>query len=269
VYRLDFNKIIFAFNYFMHRELNIINKKQNHAQVTSVSSKLYDDLKEQERTAKLKTVFVQPILDSNDKKSLIVNDERYYETAEQDYFRYRCFELCAYEIINNHINGEVAEAGVFRGIFARLINAVFPDRKLYLFDTFESYNPDEFEAEVKKGRFEPKLFDGHLDTNVELVLNIMEHPDSCVIRKGYFPQTAEGLENERFSFVSIDLNLEQSTYDALVWFYPRLNEGGYIFMHDYNIYDSIKTAVERYERDYGSVKKIPIADFAGTLVIVK
>lgn len=45
------------------------------------------------------------------------------------------------QVINSyHLNGCVAEAGVFQGNFAKVINANFPDRKLYLFDTFEGFD---------------------------------------------------------------------------------------------------------------------------------
>ena len=38
-----------------------------------------------------------------------------------------------------HIEGACAEAGVFEGDFAKYINLYFPERKLYLFDTFEGF----------------------------------------------------------------------------------------------------------------------------------
>jgi O-methyltransferase len=48
-------------------------------------------------------------------------------------------ELVAHEIYENNVIGEVAELGVYRGDFASIINALFPDRKLYLFDTFRGF----------------------------------------------------------------------------------------------------------------------------------
>lgn len=43
-------------------------------------------------------------------------------------------------IYSNNISGCVAEVGVFQGEFASVINKNFPDRKLYLFDTFEGFD---------------------------------------------------------------------------------------------------------------------------------
>ena len=46
--------------------------------------------------------------------------------------------LLAEQILEKEIPGAVAELGVFRGDFAALINAAFPDRVLHLFDTFDA-----------------------------------------------------------------------------------------------------------------------------------
>ena len=40
----------------------------------------------------------------------------------------------------------VAEGGVFRGDFAKYINKVFPDSKLYLFDTFEGFDSRDVDS---------------------------------------------------------------------------------------------------------------------------
>jgi hypothetical protein len=60
-----------------------------------------------------------------------------------DYVRYSSLELVAREIYENKISGNVAELGVYQGGFAQYINQIFPDRKLYLFDTFEGFNESD------------------------------------------------------------------------------------------------------------------------------
>lgn len=89
---------------------------------------------------------------------------------QADYVRYRTFELVAYEIKRQQIKGNVAELGVFQGAFSTLINAVFPERKLYLFDTFSSFDPDEAEREVRLGRCDKELVNYFKNTSVERVL---------------------------------------------------------------------------------------------------
>jgi O-methyltransferase len=72
------------------------------------------------------------------------------------------------------------------------------------------------------------------DTSVESVLSVMPFRERCVIKKGWFPASAEDCGNERFCFVSLDADLYGPIYEGLGFFWPRLAEGGYIFVHDYN-----------------------------------
>jgi O-methyltransferase len=47
----------------------------------------------------------------------------------------------------------------------------------------------------------------------------MKYKENCIVRKGYFPETAEDLEDE-FVFVSIDADLYEPIYNGLCYFYP-------------------------------------------------
>jgi len=267
---LDFKKIIFPFNYIFKEERIVINEYQNDEDIIKVSEKLYDDISTLKFKEQAKYSIQACGLDRNDKKSCFINNE-YYSSYYIDYVRYRNFELISNEIKSRNIQGDIAEVGVFRGDFAKLINETFENKKLYLFDTFESFDREEFDAEVKRGRCSEELYNTHLNTSCDIVMEKMKYPENCIIKKGLFPQTAVGLENLKFSFVSIDTDLENSIYESLKWFYPRLNEGGYIFLHDYNHYylGGVKIAVSRFEREFGKMKIVPIADSGGTLIIVK
>lgn len=98
----------------------------------------------------------------------------------------------------------------------------------------------------------------------------MPDRSKCVIRKGLFPETSKGLENKTYGFVSLDVDLEESTYQGLVYFVPRIIKGGYIFLYDYNHVSlkGVRKALKRYESDYNiHLHKAPICDSDGTLVI--
>lgn len=192
----------------------------------------------------------------------------YYIYKTNDYLRVSSLELVAYEIYENSIKGNVAELGVFRGDFAKYINVAFPDRKLYLFDTFEGFNEKDIAIE-KQGNYFKNVHD-FSNTNVELVLGKCKIRENCIIKKGYFPETVRGLEDS-FAFVSIDVDLYEPIYNGLAYFYPRLERGGYIFIHDYNdckIYTGVKEAVKKYcSKNY--VAYFPLSDNSGSVVIMK
>ncbi|MBR3622795.1 MAG: class I SAM-dependent methyltransferase, partial [Selenomonadaceae bacterium] len=160
------------------------------------------------------------------------------------------------------------ECGVYRGGFAKWIARFMPDRKLYLFDTFEGFDNRDIDEkeEFYTGAFRRIYkFD---DTSVDIVLkNIGEYRDT-VVRKGYFPDTASGLENERFAFVSLDTDLYKPILAGLEFFYPRLNPGGYIFVDDYGQIEGVRQAVLEYSQANGC-GYMRLSDNTRTAVVVK
>lgn len=153
-----------------------------------------------------------------------IPDDRKIMISHTDFVRTGALELMAYEINDKNIEGSAAELGVYQGSFASCINRVFANRKLFLFDTFAGFDKKDTEKDVKEG-YSLGMQD-FSDTGVEMVLERMPHPELCIIKKGWFPDTAKGLENEHFVFVSIDADLYEPIYEGLNFFYPRLQKGG-------------------------------------------
>ncbi len=245
----------------------------NHIDIQHLFPQFYESyIKESEIQANRYLIVSRNGYDLCEKDAPMLSEEFNNMLYQTDYFRYRSFELIANEIIRNKVSGNVAEVGVFRGTFARLINVKFKDKKLYLFDTFESFNIDEFHDELKAGRVPKEFMEGFKYTSVKSVLDNMLYPDMCIIKKGLFPETTIGLENEEYAFASIDVDFEKSILEALRYFYPRLNTGGALFVHDYNnrFLEGVKKAVASYEEELGrNLSKVPLADEGGTIVIVK
>lgn len=190
------------------------------------------------------------------------------DVFRDEYIRIATLELFAEEIRRRSLPGSVAEVGVFQGDFAKYINRLFPERNLYLFDTFEGFDAGQIKDELKRG--EAKTGDDFSKTSVETVLAKMAHPDKVVVRKGLFPQTAEGLESELFCLVSLDCDLHDPLRAGLDFFYPRMVPGGAIFVHDFNnhLYEGARRAVEEFGAE-NALAIVPIPDSAGTVVIVK
>lgn len=184
-----------------------------------------------------------------------------------DYVRLASLELAAAEISGKGLKGAVAELGVYKGKFARFINQYFRDRTLYLFDTFEGFDKRDITAE-KKNNYSSGEQD-FSDTSVEKVLSIMPFPDMCKPVKGFFPASASGMD-EQFVFVSIDTDLYDPIYNGLVYFYPRLAKGGYIFIHDFNNneYKGAKQAVYDFCLKEG-ISFVALPDSAGSAIIAK
>jgi hypothetical protein len=156
------------------------------------------------------------------------------------------------------LGGSVAEAGVYLGGYAREINAAFPDRTLYLFDTFAGFDSRDFPFEEGESWVEGSF----AGSSLELVKGVMPHIGKCVFRQGYFPETAEGVDDS-FCFVHLDMDLYRPTLAGLRFFYPRLVAGGVVAVHDFfsSSFPNVKKAVYEFADSVpGGIRTFPIGD---------
>lgn len=255
----DLSKFIFVYNNYFFEDMNVnyeLAKQIFNKEYVEVIQKRYHVIRGMEKDEKSFSVF---------------SKRRDEDMFLDDYNRIRTFELVVEEIREKEVTGAVAELGVFRGEFAKYINAAFSEKTCYLFDTFEGFRVDEAEREKREGNCGDAFIERFMNTSEEMVLRKMPVPEKIVCKKGLFPESLAGLE-DTFAFVSLDVDFEQAIYDGLEYFYPRLNEGGYIFIHDYNssTLGGVRNAVIKYERNNNiNIAKVPIPDLCGTLVITK
>jgi O-methyltransferase len=173
------------------------------------------------------------------------------------------------------IAGAVAEVGVYRGAFAREINQSFPDRTLYLYDTFEGFDERDINMEKSLSRDEAKingwrdLMGNFANTSEDYVISLMPNPEQVRIRKGYFPDTFNE-ESEKFCFVNLDCDLYNPIRTGLERFYPRMVCGGIILVHEYfdeiSFLPGIKAAVDEFVSANHCVT-IPIGDCQSIAVL--
>ncbi|MCD4772018.1 MAG: TylF/MycF family methyltransferase, partial [Bacteroidales bacterium] len=135
-------------------------------------------------------------------------------------------------IKKENIKGCFAELGVYKGETAKIIHKMYPSRKFYLFDTFDGLKTNDLNVET--GEAATYNTQNFADTNIDRVKNHIEENENIIFRKGYFPETTKGLENETYAFVNMDADLHNPTKEGLLYFYPRLAPGGVIIIHDYN-----------------------------------
>jgi len=174
-----------------------------------------------------------------------------------------------FAVMRKGIEGSVAEGGVFQGDFAKEINRVFPNKKLYLFDTFEGFNEKDIVIEKQNNfsQFDAKHF---CTTNEQLVLAKLLYPQKVVIYKGYFPETAQGIE-DKFCFVNLDFDLYAPILAGLNFFYDKMVNNGVILVHDYfnDNYKGVREAVSDFEKMRGKpLSMLPIGDGFSVAILV-
>ncbi|MCF8296705.1 MAG: TylF/MycF family methyltransferase [Saprospiraceae bacterium] len=201
------------------------------------------------------------------KSGQVSKEIRELEKYFPDKVRFFNFWFQAERIKKDGIKGSFAELGVYKGDTAKILHNLDVNRKLFLFDSFTGFEPEDLKVETgEAATYKQKDF---ADTSLEKVTKYINGNDNIIFRKGYFPETTNGLENEIFSLVNIDADLYKPTKDGLEFFYPRLSAGGVIIVHDYNNkWEGLMKAVDEF------VKTIPeslieIPDLYGSAMIVK
>lgn len=182
-------------------------------------------------------------------------------TYDIDVIRYTSLALAISRLRREKVPGSFAEVGVFRGMTSRVIHRLAPERTLYLFDTFEGFPKEDLDREDPRFR----------DTSVAMLERTIGDLNNVVIRKGYFPETAAGLEGESFAFVMLDLDLYKPMLAGMEFFYPRLAPGGFLFAHDYNSPESdwaVSRALDGYLADKPD-KLIDLPDLWGSVMLRK
>jgi hypothetical protein len=124
-----------------------------------------------------------------------------------------------------HINGDFVECGVYLGsgiktVIDYLGGKEFP-KTFWGYDTFD-YNPVEGHAFAEQ---KPGLFQ-------QVKQRFKDYPQVKLI-PGLIPQSFEGNQPEKISFLHIDLNQLKAELDVLEHFFEKVESGGIIILDDY------------------------------------
>ena len=179
--------------------------------------------------------------------------------------------LLAEELSARNSGGAVAELGVYKGEFAAELSRLFPDRDLYLFDTFTGFTDEDLRKEEEATGGSKAWHPDFTDTCIEDVRARLPHPEKAHFIKGYFPESASQLSGEEtYMFVNIDPDLYEPTRQGLEYFWPKMVSGGVIMVHDYNSmqFPGVRKAAKEFA-DRNGLLPVPLADLHGTAVFVK
>ena len=198
--------------------------------------------------------FVVPHFSKTQRKTIL---------SKSDPVRYGSLLLAMEQIKKENISGQIAECGVWKGALSKFVHSQLPERKYFLFDTFEGFDSRDLGQE-KDGRFN--------NTSVDVVLNyIGGNKEKLIVKQGFFPETTKGMKEESFSLVILDFDKYDPTVSGLEYFYPLVEKGGFIFIHDYSSSESefaCSRALDEFLKDKIE-KPILIPDTWGSAIIRK
>lgn len=141
-----------------------------------------------------------------------------------------------------HLAGDVAECGVFRGAtvipMGQWLNDVGSKKMVWGFDSFQGFD-DSVAADIELGGdVDPqKMVGGFSLTSLQEVqekVDRLQLTGRIHLVKGTFKDTLPKYQHQYFSFVHLDCDLYESYKVCLDFFYPRVVPGGIILFDEYN-----------------------------------
>lgn len=150
---------------------------------------------------------------------------------------------------------DFVECGCWKGhssyLISHLIDKSKKQTKFHIFDSFEGLSKDtKNDKELNKfNQKKLKKIRTQFISNEDFVRNsVLKKFNFVEIYKGWIPEKFHLIENRKFSFVHIDVDLYEPTLQSLNFFFPRLVDGGIIVCDDYNskLFDGSKKAWDEF-----------------------
>lgn len=173
-------------------------------------------------------------------------------------------QYCVMEAINNNVEGDLIETGVWRGgatIFMRAILAAagVTDRTVWVADSFEGLPlPDEQKYIHDKGDIHSTYT--MLAVSLEEVKQNFAKYDlldnQVQFLKGWFKDTLPNAPVKKLAVLRLDGDMYESTIDALNSLYPKLSSGGFTIIDDWGVVEGCKQAVLDYRKQHNITDEI-------------
>jgi len=180
---------------------------------------------------------------------------------------------CVTDVLKRGVPGDLAETGVWRGgacIFMRGILRAYGDdeRSVWLCDSFQGLPRPNIKDYPQDAGDILYQWGGFLGVSLESVqANFAKYElldERVRFVKGWFKDSLPSAPIERLAILRIDGDMYESTMDALRSLYPKLSEGGYLLVDDYQ--PSTKgciQAVDDFRRTMGITDPIHRVDYSG------
>jgi O-methyltransferase len=169
----------------------------------------------------------------------------------------------------NNVEGDVVEFGCFVGESSKYLMKTLvelnSDKKLFVYDSFEGL-PNLTQWEENSG-----WRAGTLKTSEEVLISNFETNGLPLptIHKDWFCDVPQDKIPEKIAFAFLDGDFYNSIYDSLSKVYDKVQDGGYIFFHDFRRPDlpGVDAAIRDFLQERGlSYHVIEVTEQVGLLI---
>jgi hypothetical protein len=184
-------------------------------------------------------------LDQNDRMQLYRRAMQRADVEWSDSFFKQCrfysLQQTVEMVLRKGLSNDFAECGCWKGHSTYIISSLLRDQgfanRFHVFDSFEGGLSDKSPEDQNKLYVEDTDSIAHqkkvFSSNLEAVQETLTEFSFVDLYEGWIPDRFNEIEDRKFSFVHIDVDLYQPTLDSLEFFFPRLDTDGVVVIDDY------------------------------------
>jgi hypothetical protein len=179
-------------------------------------------------------------------------------------------EVCVREILENNIEGDFLEAGVWKGGASILMRAILKsysidNKTVWLADSFKGLPAPKAEYPEDKNDIhyqyeELAISIGQVKRNFES-FDLLDEQVQFI--EGWFHETLFDAPVNKLSLLRLDGDMYESTYITLEALYHKVSMGGFVIVDDYGYLESCKNAVHDFLNKYNLKPAIQKIDWTG------
>ena len=158
--------------------------------------------------------------------------------------------------------GDVCEAGCWRGLSGYQIahHIMYENVSFHIFDSFEGLSEIEKVDKQLNRTGDDNSVRAQFRCSLEVVQENLKKYDFIKYYEGWIPERFHEVKDQTFSFVHIDVDLYQPTYDSVTFFYPRLATNGIMVFDDYGCmqFPGAKKAIDKCLKEFDYPFFIPL-----------
>jgi hypothetical protein len=166
-------------------------------------------------------------------------------------------EFCVKRILQDKIDGDLIETGVWRGgctIFMRAILKCFGEtqRSVWVADSFAGMPKPNKKMYPADKKFDLSMWRTLAISVEEVRENFRKFDlldDQVKFLHGWFSETLSTPNIKKLALIRLDGDLYESTIDAITQLYPKLSDGGFLIVDDYHCSAACRKAIDFYRQE--------------------
>tara|TARA_B100000965_G_scaffold401492_1_gene425454 strand:- start:1301 stop:2074 length:774 start_codon:yes stop_codon:yes gene_type:complete len=201
-----------------------------------------------------------PFKDNNHRCQLYQSAIKKAESEHTDEFykqlRFYSMIQIVEKILSNDKVYDFVECGCWKGhssfMISQLIKESNKDIQFHIFDSFEgglsTSTPEDSDFYNKDEAHKKYVTEFFYSTENFVRDTVLKQFNFVKTYSGWIPDRFHEIKDKKFSFVHLDVDLYNPTYDSLDYFFPKLEPGGAIVCDDYNMsqFPGAKDAWDKY-----------------------